>query len=501
MDLKQIYIHFAKENLNKYRIILNEQEWDEKRVKENDIVNTIKQLRNNRDIINQITFAITQEYEFLFSQYLDKEDIGTKEFLKIAGNGKTINMASEAFQELDKYITQKLQSYVNQSNAEKVLNIMQGKEINKIIEKIAKNPSNSRSDLNDLIQIIINAINIVSPEIDSFATLKAIVEDKNQTTVLNSSTLKNLLSHIQGLYSNIEQLKQEQASEETIKKSLTTSIFNNIFSTDIGEEIYLISAITGGNKIDKEMEELSKTFTGKNTYTSLYSSGIRKVGGKADNILKNCSFSYLWGELGENLTEIKLNIGISDKFYRGGNWLGSKNSNSSDFVVDTGSAGQLGPILENLLVGQNDPFIWYCLYNGAKHPDNRWNSDIATLVTSRIILRALSTTFFAKQGGQDDNGKYDFAGYIIINGKVISILSIVNYVLNVLNNIQLSFDRTSQNTGAISVHFQKPKNSEWMGSKAQQKRFAIPRSIHEMEQLQKTKIEVKLHMQKLLKAI
>ena len=501
----QVYIHYAKKHLTKYRIILSDTAWGEKTIKENDIATTISQLRNNRDIINQISSDITQEYNFLFSQYLFGKN-GAEDFLKIAGDGKTIDITSEAFKELNQKITKRLQSYVNRSAGEQVLQRMQSKGIKDLINKIANNAGKSsyKNDLDKLIETIIEAIQLIDPQINpqfnSNGELEALVKKQTKVkTKLNSETLSNLLKHIQNLSKNIEGNIKDGKTAEEIKNSLSTNIFNVIFSTDIGEEIYLISTSDASDTANMYMKNLVKNFTGKVTYSSPYADGLKTVGGKADNILRNCKFTYRDASQGKIKTVI-LDIGISDKFYKGGNWLGSNNK-SDNFIVDTGSAGQLGPILKNILATQNDPFLWYCLYNGARHDDNRWNDNIATLVTSRVILRALSTTYFSKQGGINKEGQYDFAGYIIINGRVISVLSIVNYVLNILNNTALSFQRNSQNTGTISIHFQRPKSLAWDGSQYPQIKPAIKRSMKELEQLQKTKIEVKLHMQKLLSVI
>ena len=227
--------------------------------------------------------------------------------------------------------------------------------------------------------------------------------------------------------------------------SLKTLLDNNSLSTDIMETFFLFAGDiaknaplyystnevkqAGAEPVQIQVTDANGDFVednGQDVYMDT------KAFGKTDVKVGNVNLS-LEGILENNQQgHIKLDIGISSKFYQ------SKNFNINDLRANDEFSVGGGLTLEQLLnmtFSKNSEL--YLAYNTLA-----WNNDSrisqALINLQDIIFTRSIINLFASRGGRSD-----FAGYMVINGVIVSVWDIINYAIS--HNIGTSHSIASNN--------------------------------------------------------
>lgn len=241
---------------------------------------------------------------------------------------------------------------------------------------------------------------------------------KNEGSTFSQQQVSNAVSSMNNLAKLLRTGKTGKGKYITERN--VTSLVDGIFNTGFAEGLIAIMDNTAKMSVDKAITSL----TGRNTVASqtfntvtqkFESSGNERLAaGKVDLKMENVSFEISYGS-DEQVGQVTLTLGLSNKFYRENHFGGLDNK----FKSQTYSAGSSGITLGNAIKGifQGDDFGNYLGYNVIAHRTSR-SSEAQAL--QDIILTRYITKLFSSRGGVED-----FSQFMIVNGSVLSIWEII----------------------------------------------------------------------------
>ena len=236
----------------------------------------------------------------------------------------------------------------------------------------------------------------------------------------NKGLLKALLA-IQ-TYAHTLSTQQTSSKKKTLTESnivdVIDSMFEGGFSELVSSQIHFIanSAIsdigiarqTGTDPHDVQMTNADGVLT--------WMKGDTPRQGKMDFSFDNVKVTLHHQTLSNNVTEIRMNIGVSNKLYRSDGFAVTP-TEIPTVTFDSGSGGTLKDAIDSTFKGDR---LKYLVYNTLGHQEKMRAANFAlnTILLNRQVVR-----IFASRGGVND-----FAQYIFVNGRVISILQLLAYV-------------------------------------------------------------------------
>lgn len=312
----------------------------------------------------------------------------------------------------------------------------------------------------------------------------AAFQKSNNYTILKGSALESMNEVIRSL-NNLAQnfsTQQTKSGKSMASEESWRSTFNNVFtglSEGIGARI-VASALGAADDAVKTV--------GSNTHSQMIftPSGERMYGkpvfGKTD--IKGTN---LWLSLEENsvlghYSNIAIDLGASMKFYKSASFsIAGQNTLS----ISSGSGGSLASAL-NAVYGGNSARSLYYAYNVLAHQSEPGQSLVHDALLSHNILRLFATTGTSS----------DFSQFMIINGEIVSIWDMVQYVSN--NFVGLSSSQNKHQAISLSIDGRKDiiaaVNSSSTGSMLRQ---AMHRSRSVNAAINAATIKATLHVHKL----
>lgn len=483
--------------------------------------------------INIGSRGIQQSYDVISNYAKKRTSINTtlknqyKRLLNANLNGETIKTLSQAME-----VNQnEMLSILNEGLIEHILSNVDASDIyslneivgNKILTK--QNFSGMADEINGeagnvfstsyVLEVLSNAVELIEGAYGDSGALAALILDSlnnsktttqigqkmnaalsqylanNDGAVYHSQTIIKLANALSNLAFVLQQGSFKKNKKVT-SKNLARLIQQNIISTNIAEGIVL-------NAFGKGLDTIKTTFLQTGTQTvkanglnlfnewspygqrliSMIKNKTLKVIRKADLQSDNLSFKVhsLSGE-GGFAKDIELNVGISAKFYSSQPFANAKNKITGSFK--SGKGGSLANAVAT---------VWpiaaerYFIYNYIAH--DMYTEEIKSLILQRMIIRLFSSAGGAKQ---------DFAQIIFLNGYIVSVWDLVQYVMN--NDLLSSKGITLYSISTSNI---KKDTVNWLPNKDSNPSVlqAWIRSRKVNQDFHRTKIEASLHLNKL----
>ena len=386
------------------------------------------------------------------------------------------NRGDELVSELNKALSEELDKIADSKNIIKLLDAVKNKEVRTPKGKIEDNLKELCGQLNDILEVVRAGLEIYQRDGKNLLTGLAykqqytredygkhlenkIKELKKQlskqgTFNLNEEQIDQIISNLQ-ILADVLKTGVTKSSGETLTFGAIKHIFNqNILSTGLGEAIAfktedlaestLLNFLVDENNINQSIES-----TGTSTFKihmtdsqgrPLNKTEGKKTFGKTDIKLNNIylSLSDISGEY-DGLLE--LTLGISNKLYQSVKYNTTNPTGQGEFEVGRGLTVDQG--LRMLLTSKRDFYLAYNILG--------WNNNPKVAQAVSNLQDALFTRsviyLFGSRGGPED-----FAGFLLLNGKITPLWDVILYVIqnNVGKTHSLQQKMSENNRGAIS---------------------------------------------------
>lgn len=491
-----------------YYVHLHEKNIKQGGIEGNNISNdTLASYYRNQKI--QAGVAAKKNYISLFKQSLSKNSLDLLEKSFELNEDRTMAEISKAMQEsiqeaipIDKF--QNLMGYTKDVNVYKMLSSKGTKkveEFNKMLEAVSKalnlldGPDSDKLAENLLLLSgQIKGQNRISNKVFGDKLMKELNKFKNDNEgkTFNPKALDNVISQLENIANGLITGQNKSGDALTFRGYKT--LFSNLFSTEFAEGIGAMLKHTATFNIDKELRGVLEGTQTKEVIQygpdAEFIKSLGKVTGKVDVKYPNVGISMELLDSGET-SELNIDLGLSMKFYQNQHFKGI-NDNIKTMEIHSGSGGTLKEAFIALF--GSDIIANYYAYNTFGH-FNTMDSAITALqdlILTRQINRLFSTT----------GTKEDFNQFMIINGEVVSIWDLIQYVIN--NDVGLTNSQTknpdSKQAISLSINSTDRQNILNSNKKINNEGDAIDkwvRSKRVNEAINKTKIQAVLHVERL----
>ena len=363
--------------------------------------------------------------------------------------GEILDLTDEDFlTKLNNHLTKKLQNQLSVDKLSKLHSIVKDGNINSFLKQAVKN--DSVNDLSKAFDIISQALNLLDKDNGGLgAVLLQSTKSANSLKQVGVN-LSRLLEQYENKISKDYRLIRKQSLEAAVNQlrnlssalyngsfvssgnklsaeGLSTLLLNGLISTQIAQGLAFITSGKAGNLLYKSIVQAvgTKAVQVKSNYNKEI-----KITGKTDIKAKGVNVSLNGFDNGQIGGGITMNIGISSKFYTGQSF----NTNLQKPVGVYGS-GSGGTLKQALCAIWDNPSDRYLVYNFFTH--EMYQPEFNDLIATRQILR-----LFATAGSESD-----FAQFMLVNGRIVSIWSIVQYVIS--SNLSLSASQDGGKTQGI----------------------------------------------------
>ena len=410
---------------------------------------------------NNTTKALMKQYAYLTNQMItNNTDSNIKQLLDYDLDPERGNRVLNS---LDQVIKEGLQEVTNTKNINKILANSSNKSISTWSATTINDMKKLGQQLNEMLAILQESFELFRKEGKS--VLITLAEEKSMGDYANSledaiRRLKNKLKKgvfdldkdqinhtLNKMESIITALRSGKTSkgEDLTYNALKHSFNQYVFSTGLGEAIAFKSEDLAKSTILQGLENMDLT-GGSTTKIQLFDADGKptssregvKAYGKADIQFPYISLSFADEVTGES-GNIVMSIGISNKLYKTVKFSADNETRDGEFSVGGGLT--LDQALRQSFNSQRLLYLAYNIFG--------WNNDsqvsnavinLQDIIFTRSILNIFSS-----------RGISDFAGYLLLNGKIVSVLEVINYALQ--HNIGVSHSKQAElgdNATAIS---------------------------------------------------
>lgn len=417
---------------------------------------------------NQIKNGLKNEFKRLFkSQITADTDEKVWDMVSLITDPER---GDKILTDINDAVKDALQKSVDTNHISKVLDTVKNKKLTSWEEGTEDWLRSLCQQINDILTIVTKSMDIYRK--DGKTTLLALEYDKiNDKKVegIGEALKKVLASFEQQLKSDAFRLNQQQINSvigalnslvnmlETGKTSKGKNITSNsiahhfsqnIFSTGIGEIAgFDIDTIANGT-VFNEISESSLKMQGKTGVQLEISapSGEHKkytgqeLSGKVDVQLSHVGMEIV-NEMGESQGTLRLSIGISNKLYQGVAFRYGKEDSMGEFSVGGGLT--LEQALQQCFKNNKLMYLAYNMYGWYNQIDSQAFINLQDIVFTRSIIK-----LFMSRGGS-----LDVAGYLLLNGKIISVWEIITYALEHNIGISHSQQRELKMTDKTAISF------------------------------------------------
>lgn len=413
--------------------------------------------------------AVKRRYKTLFTQSVDKDS------LKVLDAGIQYG-SDEFFSTINDQIRKDFQENLRTEKISKILSKEQGifQQEGSLarLQEALKNNIDHFEEIDNIITAIEESIKIIGgPYAKGLAMTLAAQKNKGslqeygegltqwvnnaQTEIeqkrasISRTQILQILKYVAPLGKALARGKTNSDKELTAK-GLKTMVENTIFSTGFGEAVALEVNTHASKGLSTALKDLETTGTNqvKITQTDIQGNRIKETGqaasGKADLKFKNYTLHLETGE------EIKLEIGISNKFYKSGTTYKGDNG---EHVQGSFSSGN-GLTLDRALAQTFNKYNRYLAYNMYAWENNS-NGALAPAIHAlqdAMLTRNIIDLFGSR-------GENDFAQFMLLNGELVSIWDMIQYTTQ--NNVGLTvseLQKTDSSQGIVMSLGENRKN-------------------------------------------
>lgn len=445
----------------------------------------------------QMEVQLKAQYFSLMSQRM-RSPAGT---IKAISN--SMNLTEEEFMnKLDAKIRKDLQEGLSVSKLESLLNTVKGGDLNSHLRKAIK--QDSIQELNEAFVIVGKCLDLLEGKRGNknslgVALVKAFEdnpqtfsevgvklrhalsqwENNNNFKTIKKQSLDASYNQLQNLATALETGKFKTTGNDLTADGLVTLVSNGLISTSIAEGLAFSMNAKAGNILH---DVIAQSVGTKAQVVQNQDGTTQKVTGKTDILLPKVKIQLEGIDQG-----ISLDIGISSKFYTGQAFLGNLDNNTGSF--SSGSGGTLKEALSIIFPNNKDRYL---AYNYMVH--DKYVGQMNDLIAVRQLLRLFSTTGTSK----------DFAQYMLINGRIISIWQLIQYAIT--SDLSLSnslIKNTNSSQGIVLSIPDRPKfkaSFETVEKGESILEEAWKRSREQNSAINSARIVAKLHFDKLAQA-
>lgn len=399
----------------------------------------------------QVSKALKTQYANLFKNAVTqiKTDKNLYELLDYTVDP---NRGDKIITEMDKVIKEELEKVGNSQNINKVLDTVQYTKVSQWKSNTIDDMTKLGKQLNEMLNILQEAFDVFreggtkvllsidqQQSIPDYAKALAIavqdykkrLEDKRRKFSLTSEQINHVLSKMDSLVNAL--LTGKTSTGGTITYNVLKHLFDQyIFSTGIGEAIAYKASDLAKSTIIQGMAENLNLSGGETTKIQLFDEEgkpISELEGKKTYGKADIQFSNVAIHL-ENIDEIgsgtlTMTIGISNKLYKTISFREGNEQDPGEFSVGGGLT--LDQALREAF--GSDQKKLYLAYNIFGYHNKSSIQDAVINLQDIIFTRSIMNIFSSR-------GLNDFSGYLLLNGKIISVWEIIQYALE--TNIGIS---------------------------------------------------------------
>ena len=396
---------------------------------------------------NQVSQALKTQYASLTQEVMAGDiDPNIKSLLSY---GSDPNARDTFLTSLDEVVKEGLQEMVNTQEINQVLskvkkiNIVEGKEkVTSNFQKLGKQLNQMLTLLQEALELFRNngeSILITIDEQNSLSGYESALRDaitkikkrvQRSAFRLNIKQIRHTIDKMDTILDMLDTGKSKSGKELTF--NVLKHAFNQyVFSTGLGEAIAFRGMADAQSTVFDVIHKASLSGADQTRLKLYDENGVEKKGGpeqksaltygKADIL-----FPYTEFTIEDYPGKIVMNIGVSNKLYKTASFRYGAETLSGEFSLGGGLTLEQGLyqafgnnqrrlyLAYNLFGWQNDPSIQTALIN------------LQDIIFTRNII-----TLFGSRGG-----RIDFASYILLNGKIVSLWEVILYALD--NNIGIS---------------------------------------------------------------
>lgn len=457
----------------------------------------IQQGANPKGVYEQYYNQAKEQLRFQYNN-LFKESLN----IKISNQNQTLDSLAKIMEIdedglikiLNQQLQEELQSSINVNKLQALHNNIKDVPFETIFKSILENKNSRKGveEFNEILEIIEKCIKLIETGNESLGAL--ISELRNNSNISNLKSLgtelhnqlekykiKNNYKTIkkETLKASVQQLENLAFALETgqfkssknkglTEKGLVILLVNGLISTQFAEGIAFIGNEVGKNTANHNiLTEVKAQRAGTKSVKQdfIEDSSLSKITGKTDILLPNVKIKFQVGQTGKETAMLIFDIGISSKFYKNNSFNDIKKDKAIG-TISSGSGGQLGIILSSILSNSED-FHKYLIYNHMSY-ETEYTDDLNAILATKSIIRLFSSA-----------GSKDFSHFLLINGKIIPVLSLVEYAIE--NKLTASLSQ-KDNTQAILISIPSRKDfvykdkmpleqSAWERSKEQKRKI------------------------------
>lgn len=366
--------------------------------------------------------------------------------------------------EIDKQVKEKLQSAINEKELKELMSSYQGAA--KVSKDLLSEPTKAAAAFNTLLQCFIDASNLVlgihgetlagilsmyKKEGGPVTTLAEMGETLSYAVsgfVAQFPTIYTDKAKIVSVINALDRLATTFTTGKTSKNkdvltSNITNIVDSVFSSGFSEVVGSQLKAVAGLKIQEELSKIKGTDQVRVQKSDLKGASTelagRKAAGKTDILFPEVGVTIDKSEATPEGGHVKMNIGISNKFYRIYGFPGA-NYNGQTLHFSSGSGGSMKEALQTLFETDWQHYLAYnVLFQGSE------SLPAATIALQDILLTRQISRLFATRGGVKD-----FSQYVIVNGQVVSIWDLIMYAID--NNVGASTSMDKRGSQAVVLH-------------------------------------------------
>ena len=397
---------------------------------------------------NQVSQALKNQYAYLTKDMMRGNT--DSNILSLLDYGTDPNARDTLLTSLDNVVKQGMQEMVNTQEINQVLSKVKKINISEGKEAVTSNFKKLGKQLNEMLLLLQESLEVFRRDGESIlitideqnslldyeeALRNAVVKIHKRLSRsafrLNSKQIEHTLNKMETILSMIETGKSKSGKDLTF--DILKHAFNQyVFSTGLGEAIAFRGMADAQSTVFDVVHKASLSGADKTRLQLFDENGIKKetgmeqnsalTYGKADVIFPAIEFS-----LDDHPGRIIMDVGVSNKLYKTAYFRYGAENLSGEFSLGGGLTLEQGLyqafgnnqrrlyLAYNLFGWQNDPSIQTALIN------------LQDIVFTRNII-----TLFGSRGGSS----VDFASYILLNGKIVSLWEVILYALD--NNIGIS---------------------------------------------------------------
>lgn len=371
---------------------------------------------------NQIKMKTLSEYKNLLNSSIKESGI--------TALSQALEINEEDFiKELNNSMKDKIQEVVDDSRLKDLYEKTNSVNVTSLLKQALD--GNNLQKINEVFKMIDQALSLLGPAGEEIgaAVLLSLNNAKNikqigknlqnavhkyaiekQGSTLTEQSLIRSSKLLENLGYAFQHGKFKSNNSDITARGLAYLINQNIISQSLAESLAFCSSGKARSVLSKEIKNTGMdVISTKDDEEYGYNAFFGKTDVKASNVQ-----IHLETKENSNGVNFEMEIGFSSKFYLGQGFNSTLNKNVG--IYNAGSGGTLSQAIKDIW---GAPEQRYIIYNWIVHKQQQNVRQVKNLLLMREIIRLFSSA-----------GKQDFSNFIILNGRVLSIWDLIQYVFD-----------------------------------------------------------------------